>query len=85
MSEQTKAKINKLEDEFKNVTWKPQKMYYLKKKKGNERFEEQNKKLYYVLLAVKNLPANAADIRDMGLIPGGGHAVHPNILSWGIL
>ena len=38
-----------------------------------------------MLLAVKNLPANAADIRDVGLIPGGGHAIHPNILSWGIL
>lgn len=34
MSEQTKAKINKLEDEFKNVTWRPQKMYYFFKKKA---------------------------------------------------
>ena len=26
-----------------------------------------------VALMVKNLPANAGDIRDMGSIPGGGH------------
>ena len=26
-----------------------------------------------VVLVVKDLPANAGDIRDMGLIPGGGH------------
>ena len=37
---------------------------------------------------VKNLPANARDIKDAGLIPGsgrspgGGHAIHSNILAW---
>lgn len=27
MSKYTKARINKLEDEFKNATWRPQKVY----------------------------------------------------------
>ena len=37
---------------------------------------------------VKNLPANAEDIRDQGLIPGSGrppkegHATHFSILAW---
>ena len=37
---------------------------------------------------VKNLPANAGDIRDMGLIPGlkdsleEGMATHSSILAW---
>ena len=37
---------------------------------------------------VKNPPANARGIRDMGLIPGsgrspeGGHATHSSILTW---
>jgi len=41
-------------------------------------------------LVVKNLPANAGDIRDAGLIPrlgrspGGGHATHSTILAWSI-
>ena len=39
---------------------------------------------------VKNPPANAGDIRHVGLIPGlgrspaGGHAVHSSILAWRI-
>ena len=39
---------------------------------------------------VKNLPANAGDIRDMGLIPGSGRsleedmAAHSSILVWRI-
>ena len=43
-----------------------------------------------VALLVKNLPANAGDIRDMGLIPGlgrapgGGHATQSRILAWRI-
>ena len=41
-------------------------------------------------LAVKNPPANAGDIRDMGLIPGLGRslekkmATHSSILAWEI-
>ena len=41
-----------------------------------------------MMLVVKNLPANAGDIRDLGLIPGlgrspgGGHATHSSILAW---
>ena len=40
--------------------------------------------------SVKNLPANAGDIRDAGLIlgsgrfPGGGYGNPPSILAWGI-
>ena len=43
-----------------------------------------------VALVVKNLPANAGDIRDVGLISGsgrslgGGHATHSSILAWRI-
>ena len=39
---------------------------------------------------VKNLPANAGDIRDSGLIPGGkdplkeGMTTHSSILAWRI-
>ena len=39
---------------------------------------------------VKNPPANAGDLRDVGLIPrlgrypGGGLATHSNILAWKI-
>ena len=39
---------------------------------------------------VKNLPANAGDIRDMGLIPGledsleEGMATHSSVLAWKI-
>ena len=41
-------------------------------------------------LVVKNLPANAADRREQGSIPGlgrspgGGHATHSTILAWRI-
>ena len=42
-----------------------------------------------VVLVVKNTPANAGNIRDMGLIPGGqedpleeGVATHSSILAW---
>ena len=41
-----------------------------------------------VVLVVKNLPANARDARDMGLIPGSGkfpgrgNAPHSSILAW---
>ena len=37
---------------------------------------------------IKNLPANAGDVRDMGLIPGWGRsleegiATHSSILAW---
>ena len=43
-----------------------------------------------MLLVVKNLPANAGDMRDEGLIPGPGNpleedmAAHPSILAWEI-
>ena len=43
-----------------------------------------------VVLVVKNLPANAGDIRDSGLIPGGkdplkeGMTTHSSILAWRI-
>ena len=43
-----------------------------------------------VVLVVKNLPANAGDIRDEGSIPGsgrspgGGMATHSSILAWRI-
>ena len=39
---------------------------------------------------VRNLPANAGDVRDVGSIPGsgrspgGGHGNHSSILSWRI-
>ena len=41
-------------------------------------------------LMIKNLPANAGDIRDVSLIPGSGRpleegmATHCSILAWGI-
>ena len=44
----------------------------------------------YVVLVVKNLPANAGDIRDSGLIPELGRsleeamATHSSILAWRI-
>ena len=43
-----------------------------------------------VALVVRNLPANAGDLRDAGLIPGlgrapgGGHGTHSRILAWRI-
>ena len=43
-----------------------------------------------MVLVVKNPPANAGDMRDMGLIlglgrpPGGGMATHSSILAWRI-
>ena len=44
-----------------------------------------------MVLEIKNLPANAGDIRDEGLIPGSGlpdleegMATHSNILAWRI-
>ena len=41
-----------------------------------------------VALVVKNLPANAGDLRDAGLIPASGRslgmAVHSSILAWRI-
>ena len=44
----------------------------------------------HTVLVVKNLSANAGDIRDMGLIPGSGRSPgegngnHSNILAWRI-
>ena len=41
-----------------------------------------------VAVGVKNMPANAGDIRDVGLIPGSGRspeegiATHSSILAW---
>ena len=41
-----------------------------------------------VVLVVRNLPANARDVRNMGSIPGlgrslgEGHATHSSILAW---
>ena len=41
-----------------------------------------------VILVVKNPPASAGDVRDVGLIPGSGrtpggeHGSHTSILSW---
>ena len=43
-----------------------------------------------MVLVVKNLPANAGDVRDVGLIPGLGRpleegmATHSSILAWRI-
>ena len=43
-----------------------------------------------VALVVKNLPTNAGDLRDIGLIPGlgrspgGGRATHSHTLAWRI-
>ena len=43
-----------------------------------------------MVLVVKNLPANAGDVRDKGLIPGlgsspgGRMATHSSILAWSI-
>ena len=43
-----------------------------------------------VVLVVKNLPANAGDVRDLGSIPGLGRsleegtAIHSSILAWRI-
>ena len=43
-----------------------------------------------MLLVVKNLPAKAGDIRDVGLIPGSGRSLekgivtHSGILAWRI-
>ena len=44
-----------------------------------------------VALVVKNLPANAVDVRDLGLIPGSGRfpleegrSTHSTILAWRI-
>ena len=43
-----------------------------------------------VTLVVKNLPANAGDVKDVGSIPGsqrspgGGHGTHSKILAWRI-
>ena len=43
-----------------------------------------------VVLLIKNLPANAGDIRDVGSIPGlgrspgEGNATHSSILAWEI-
>ena len=45
---------------------------------------------YQVALEVKNLPANARDIKDKSLIsgsgrsPGGGSGTHSSILAWRI-
>ena len=44
-----------------------------------------------VALVVKNLPANAGDVRDAGSVPGSGTsleegmATHSSILAWRIL
>ena len=44
-----------------------------------------------MVIVVKNLPANARDVRDVDLIPGlgrspgGGMATHSSILAWRIL
>ena len=43
-----------------------------------------------MVLVVKNLPANAGDVRDMGLTPGlgtsleEGMAIHSSFLAWRI-
>ena len=49
-----------------------------------------NRVASHVALVVKNLPANAGDIKDLGLIPGLGRstekrmATHSTILTWEI-
>ena len=46
------------------------------------------KQASHMALVVKNPPANAGDVRDVGLIPGlgrfpgGRHATHSSILAW---
>ena len=37
-------------------------------------FLQCDSEVYVVVLVVKNLPANAGDIRDAGLIPGSGRS-----------
>ena len=44
----------------------------------------QEQRTSQVALVVKNPPANAGDIRDMGSIPGSGNATHSSILAWRI-
>ena len=44
--------------------------------------------LYWVVLVVKNLPASAGDVRDMGSIPGSGRSPtreHGNPLKYSYL
>ena len=49
-----------------------------------------NLNVHLVVLVVKNLPASAGDIRDLGSTtgsgrsPGGGHGNHSSILAWEI-
>ena len=46
--------------------------------------------MYYITLVVKNSPANAGDVRDVGLVPGlgrsprGGHGNQLVFLAWRI-
>ena len=53
-------------------------------------FSKRYTETSHVALVVKNLPANAGDIRDAGSIPGwrrslgGRHATHSSILAWRI-
>ena len=50
--------------------------------------ESQRERAYQMVLVVKNLPANAGDIRDEGSIPGSGRALgrgHGNPLQYSCL
>ena len=58
---------------------------------GIRQIEDIEEKASQVALVVKNLPANAGDVGDPGLIPelgrspGEGMATHSSILVWRIL
>ena len=46
------------------------------------------KRAFWVALVVKNPPANAGDIRDVGLVPGSGRSpggVYGNLLQYSCL
>ena len=57
---------------------------------GTETKQKGRDNTFPVALVLKNLPASAGDVRDIGSIPGsgrslgGGHAVHSSILAWRI-
>ena len=70
--------------------WKSLRTQY--RKKNEKKLRQPNRPLdtFQVALVVKNLPANAGDIRDVSSIPESedplseGMATHSSILSWRI-
>ena len=57
---------------------------------GNTAVRKREEQASQVVLVIKNPPANAGDVRDVGLIPGLGRslekgtATHSRILGWRI-